>query len=157
MHADAPVLLCAVLCRAGIWLQGYGNKGATFPLTNNSVYTVPPDYNLNEYPLMLCGSNSTVQSDIRWLHLNGSAVTTEPFTRLPYYQANDPSLPGEGLWHSSGYMLTALDEEDLICEVSRGSEVMESLLVRVQLPRGETCRLQVSAAVLWAACCHAAV
>lgn len=145
------------MCHAGVRVQGYGSKNVTLPLANHSVYTVPSDYNLNACPLMLCSSNSTVQGDIQWLHLNGSAVTMDPFAGLPYYQANDPSSPGVGLWHGSGYMLTALDEEELICQVSHhDGEVVERLLVRVQLPRGETCRLQASAAVLRAACCQAA-
>ena len=119
-------------------MQGVGPNKATFPLTNNSVYTVPSDYILNYSPLVVCGSDN--EEDVaEWLHPNGSAVAT---SGLPYYQqTDDGEYPGAGLWRGIGHTLTALDEQELICRVTSHTGE-ERLHVRVQLPRGETCRLQ---------------
>lgn len=127
-------------CHPGIRVLGFGQEKVPFPLDNNSVYTVPSHYHMNECPLMLCSSDSE-QDEAKWLHLNESIVSEN--AERPYYQrqSDDGQYQGAGLWHGSRYILTALDEQELVCQVSRPNGV-ERLFVRVQLPRGETCRLQ---------------
>ena len=126
-------------------MLGFGQEKVAFPLGNNSVYTVHSDYHMHECPLMLCSSDSQQDNEAQWLHLNGSVVTEN--AELPYYQlqSDDSQYQGTGLWYGNSYILTALDEQDLICQVSHHPSGVERLFVRVQLPRGETCRLHFAA------------
>lgn len=125
-------------------MRGYGPGRAEFPLTNNSVYTVPSD--LNVWPLMLCSGDNTQQS-IQWLHLNGSSISTNPW-EVPFYLYHDSQAypgPHVGLYPGNDYTLTAYNEQVMVCEVtSDGGAVVERLFVRVQLPRGETLSLMTS-------------
>ena len=138
---------CVYACHTGIRVLGFGQEKVPFPLGNNSVYTVHSDYHKNECPLMLCSSDSEQDNEAQWLHLNGSVVTEN--AELPYYQlqSDDGQYQGAGLWYGSSYILTALDEQELICQVSHPSGV-ERVFVRVQLPRGETCHLNLPQCVL---------
>ena len=120
-------------------MLGIGSGKVKYPLTNNSVYTVPSDYYLNYCPLMECSSdNEQDVNGAQWLHPNGSVVAENG---LPYHQqTEEDEYTGAGLWRDFSYILTALDEQELICEVTHPSG-KERLHVRVQLPRGGTCML----------------
>ena len=119
-------------------MRGSGPGNANFPLTNNSVYTVPPY--LTVWPLMLCSGDDTTQS-IEWLHLNGSSLSRDGW-EAPFYQYHDSQAypgPHVGLYRGNGHTLTAYNEQVMICQVTTsGSGEVERLFVRVQLPRGKT-------------------